>query len=204
VNLLKPTSFVMLAVLCCGAFAQSAKKASPVLSFALVAWRQYPQMRIEDAYKWLFHATQGGEHAITSEEGPRQWLEGEWKGLGQPLRGEPLLVPLTRDGRLVRMNLRPYKARGGSKETVLQAFVRSAKSFRADRAAFRAAWQSLGNRLKHRDAGRITRKDWLRFDGEMAKHGYPACSHSEAYERAYRPAYRVMLRSVWNSLQAKR
>src|SRR5262245_56083851 len=86
------------------------------IDFAFAGWQPTPKMEIEDAYKWLFHATLGGEHAVTDDEGPRQWLDREWATLGPPLAGEKEVVPLTVDGKLIRLNLRPYKARGGDKE----------------------------------------------------------------------------------------
>ena len=168
-----------------------------ILSFATRHWATEPETRIADAYKWLFHATQGGEHAITSPDGPRQWLDDEWKTLGKPKQGEPLLVPLVPDGSLVRVNLRPYKAAKGSKARMLGVFVASAKSFRPDRSRFVKVWSLLGERLSHRAIGKLTLSDWRKFDKEMRPLGYPTCDHSPEYEKAYRPAYRVVLRSIF-------
>ena len=44
-------------------------------------------MRADDAYKWLFQATRGGEHAI-DREGALSWLQDEWKTLTPPRAGE--------------------------------------------------------------------------------------------------------------------
>ena len=48
-----------------------------LLDHAFEQWRSTPEMRVEDAYKWLFHATLGGEHAVQDVGGPRNWMDRE-------------------------------------------------------------------------------------------------------------------------------
>jgi len=152
---------------------------------------------MEDAYKWLFHATLGGEHAVTDDSGPRQWLDREWETLGKPLPGEREVVSLTPDGKLVRVNLRPYKAKGGDKEMLLAIFVASARSFHADRNVFVHEWRALGERLRKGPVLGLRYPAWVRLDKSVSSSGYPAIDHTIAFERQYRPAYRVVLGSLW-------
>ncbi len=165
---------------------------STLLDFSVGAWRKDPETRIEDAYKWLFHATQGGDHAIRSLDGPRAWMDREWDTLAKPNPGEPLWVPLRPDGKLGRLNLRPYRTAGGDRDKLLDAFVASAKSFRPDRDRFTKEWTELGKRLTSRPLGKLTRAEWERLDTEAKPRGYPAWDHSEAFERSRKPAYRVL------------
>ncbi len=162
------------------------------VKFAMAAFRADSEVRIEDAYKWLFHATRGGEHALRNEEAARAWLEREWTSLGPPEPGEPSVVSLRPDGSVVRMNLRPWKARGGRADDLFAAFVRSARAFRADGNAFEAAWYQLGGRLMAASLGHLNRAEWERLDFEAKAKGFPAWSHSAPYEKARRPAYRVL------------
>jgi hypothetical protein len=166
---------------------------SDLLVFSMVEWRKTPAMRIADAYKWLFHATLGGEHAVRDDSGPRQWMEREWASLGEPFRYEPEISPLTPDGTIVRVNLRPYKARGANSEKLLQVFVESAKRFRSEKQEFVREWGGLGDLLRRRPLGALNRREWQKLDTEMKPLGYPAVHHSESYERTYKPAYRVVL-----------
>ena len=161
--------------------------------FFLRQARTDPELRIEDAYKWIFHATRGGEHAIANEFAARKWLAEEWATLGPPQPDEPLWVPLTADGRIGRLNLRPYRALGGAPEPLLAAFLASAESFDASPARFRAAWQALGRELKKKPAGYLTWTEWQRFDQKMRAKKYPASHHSPEYETARQPAYRVLM-----------
>jgi len=168
-----------------------------LLDFSVEQWKATPEMRVEDAYKWLFHACLGGEHAVTSEAGPRGWMEREWKTLTPPLPHEKEVVPLRPDGKVVRVNLRPYRARGGDQEFLLAVFVASAREFRGDKREFVAHWHALGTRLHRGKIGRLNYPDWVRLDREAKRDGYPAVEHSEAYLAKYRPAYRVVLGSLY-------
>ena len=165
---------------------------SALLNFSEERWRSDPAMRIEDAYKWLFHATQGGEHAITSADGPRRWLEREWKTLTAAAPDEPLIESLRPDGKLVRLHLRPYRTQGGTPEPLLSAFVASAQKFKPDKSAFRALWNELGAQLRSGSRNALTRAAWERLDYETADQKYPAIEHSENYLKARIPAYRVL------------
>ena len=164
----------------------------PDAEFFLAQARAEPEVRIADAYKWLVHATRGGEHALASAFAARQWLDQEWATLGPPQPNEPLWVPLAADGRIGRLNLRPYRAQGGSRDALHAAFVRGAESFDADPARFRAAWKALGRALKKNPQGHLTYTDWRRLERELRAQGYPALHHSPEYEQARHPAYRVL------------
>lgn len=164
-----------------------------ILDHAIGQWKATPEMRIEDAYKWLYHAALGGEHAVTSEDGPRRWLDREWAALGAPLAHEPEVVPLTTDGKIVRINLRPYKSRGGDKEMLLWSFVLSAEKFKSDKSVFVREWGALGARLRNQPWAALTSQEWSRLDRDVRAKGFPAIHHSAHYEARYKPAYRVVL-----------
>ena len=164
----------------------------PDAAFFLAQARAEPEVRVADAYKWLVHATRGGEHAVASAFAARQWLDQEWATLGPPQPDEPLWVPLADDGRIGRLNLRPYRAQGGAPEPLLAAFLASAESFDASPSRFRAAWNALGRALKQNSQGYLTYSDWRRLDREMRAQGYPALHHSPEYEQSRQPAYRVL------------
>ena len=173
---------------------------STLLPFALDAFASDPETRIEDAYKWLFQAASGGEHAVPDEESARAWLRKEWASLGETAPGEPLLVPLRPDGALVRLNLRPYRDRGGSADALLAAFLRSARAFEPDPALFLESWTVLGKQLAARPLGPLNRAEWSRLDAAMKARGYPAVHHSDGFARARRPAYRVLTRDEAGAL----
>lgn len=155
---------------------------------------RYPAMELADLYKLVHQAAMGNEHRIDDTAAVRRRLEQEVAALepwtGEP-RTEPLRDPLSPDGALVRVNLRPFRADGGSPDALTTAFVRTAER-----------WPGSVERLvEHWVAARsMARSGELPFDlEEMSRflaarevEGFPAVHHSPAYESAYRPAYRVV------------
>ncbi|MBK9089367.1 MAG: hypothetical protein IPL90_10110 [Holophagales bacterium] len=179
----------------CGALAGPAPgplSAESLAAFARSALAEEPSAGIEDAYKWLFQAARGGEHAAPSEEAARTWLEAEWESLGPPLPGEPLVVPLRPDGAVVRLNLRPFKAAGGDPNVALGAFLSSARSFEPDPGLFVAAWRAFGRSLAGLELARMGIRAFEELDRSSERAGWPARHHSPGYAEARKPAYRVL------------
>jgi hypothetical protein len=168
---------------------------SPAAALARFAWetlKDEPSAEAEDAYKWLFQAARGGEHAAPSEESARAWLLKEWATLGPAQPGEPLLVPLRPDGEVVRLNLRPYRDAGGETDALLAAFLASARSFRPDPALFVEAWRKLGEILSGERHGKVSPAAFDDLDRASEGLGWPARHHSRGYAEARAPAYRVL------------
>lgn len=163
-----------------------------LLDFALPKWKADRNVQIEDAYKWTYQATRGGEHAAPDKESARKWLETEWVTLKAAQENEKLWEPLCPGGEIGRFNLRPYRDGGGSQENLIEAFIASSNEYRSEPETFTAAWAELGRRLKKHPAGNLNLKAWAKLDAEMAARGYPAVHHSETYNKAAAPAYRVL------------
>lgn len=175
-----------------GADAPAGVSPEALANYARTALAAEPSAGVEDVYKWLFQAARGGEHAAPSEEAARRWLGREWAGLGPPLPGEPLVVPLRPDGKVVRFNLRPFKAAGGDPEALLRAFLQSARGFREEPGLFVAAWRAFGHGLSPEGTGGWSPRAFEEIDRESERAGWPARHHGEAYAAARKPAYRVL------------
>jgi hypothetical protein len=162
----------------------------------VVSWHadRYPALAVEDLYKLLHQAVAGPGHAIDNEDMARSWLEAEWSGLEQPMAGEARIEPLSPDGRLVRVNLRPWKADGRPQERLLSAFVRTAKEIAPAQDQIHGSMEKIRACI-----GDLARGAGIRpasvdsFFFARAKEGYPAVHHSEGYSSEYDPAYRVVL-----------
>ncbi|MFM9904663.1 MAG: hypothetical protein ACKVQJ_08850 [Pyrinomonadaceae bacterium] len=176
---------------------------SALIDFAMPKWKADKNVRIEDTYKWLYQATRGGEHAAPDREMAKQWLDGEWSGLSLPQKGEPLWDPLCPGGEIGRLNLRPFKTRGGSEDDILAAFLTASREYRSTVSSFTDAWLELGKRLRKKSLGQIDRKAWDRLDGDMKAKDYPAIHHSSNYEKANNPAYRILTAGEMRKLIAK-
>jgi hypothetical protein len=165
---------------------------SALIDFALPVWKDQPATQMEDAYKWIYQATRGGEHAAPDKEIAGDWLAKEWKTLIAPSANEPLWQPLCKDGSIGRLNLRPYKSRGGDPGDLVDAFVAGAYGFKGTETDFLAAWNELGKRLKNRLTGSLSHKKWRALNAEMKKRAFPVIHHSAKYNEAFHPAYRVL------------
>lgn len=169
--------------------ATSLALAAMMVQFAETRWAQTPGMTVQDQYKWLFHATRGGEHALNQPERAQAWLTREWAGLDLSfMPHEDELEPLDPWGRLARWNLRPARRGGTEEAAVWEKFYASAKQVRSTTEDFRLVWSLFGQTLSGNAA-----HEWTRLDNETSAKGYPALHHSPQYERLYRPAYRVVL-----------
>lgn len=175
-----------------GLWMRYTRQADPVVDFFLDVARESPAMEMQDAYKFLFHATRGAEHAIDDEARAAQWLAREWEEIGEPLPGEAMWEPLTPDGEIGRLHLRPFKAVGGSQVDLHEAFVAGAREFVSTPRRFEQAWRELGRVLREEPVGGLSADEWQRLDGDMRARGYPAVHHSAGYTALHQPAYRVL------------
>ncbi len=163
-----------------------------LLDFAIPKWKADKTVRIEDAYKWTYQATRGGEHAVPDTESARKWLDNEWSTLGKPAANEPIWEPLCPGSDIGRLNLRPFKAKRGKENDLLEAFLASSRGYKTTASNFKDAWTDLGKRLEKQSVGKLDHKEWVRLDAEMKVKNYPAIHHSETYQKAKHPAYRVL------------
>ena len=171
---------------------------SALIDFALPKWKADKNVQIEDAYKWTFQATRGGEHAVPDTQSARKWMMGEWESLSA--KTEPIWEPLCKGDDIGRLNLRPFKARGGKPDDLLDAFLASSREYRSDGKNFATAWNELGKRLKKRSSGNLKYSDWLDLDTEMKAKNYPAVHHSKTYDEAVQPAYRIVTKAEMRKL----
>lgn len=172
---------------------ETAARLAPV-----VQWHasQYPGMEVEDVYKLLHQSVAGPAHAIEDPDMARQWLDREWDSLGEPFENEEMFEPLSSDGRLVRVNLRPWRSAGRAPEAVLNAFIRTAETLPPDSARIQTELDAI-LACSDRIAGgvRLSASEVQSFFSDRERDGYPAIHHSDGYSHRYSPAYRVVFKS---------
>lgn len=163
---------------------------SPWTALVRAHLERYPAMQPADAYKLLHQATLGSEHAMPSRAMAEQWLAREIAALGAG-PAEPLVDTLGMGGRFARVHLRPFLASNGIPDSLLNAFVRTAQEATRDTAQLACALEAV----RQMTASGTT--SWAgdsvdRLLSEARAAGYPAMHHSDAFEAAYHPAYRVV------------
>ncbi|MGE5378175.1 MAG: hypothetical protein ACM3XO_24195 [Bacteroidota bacterium] len=146
---------------------------------------RYPSLQMQDLYKLLHQAALASEHAVSDRGSVERWLTRELAEMAEGIP-EPLIDPISPNGEIVRIHLRPYVAAGHDAMRLLDAFIRTANDHHGDVRSLQQYWQ---------DAVRMSifpvseMNDF--FPGLKAK-AFPAVHHSAEYEKLYKPAYRVV------------
>jgi hypothetical protein len=152
--------------------------------------QRYPRMEVQDLYKLLHQAALGSGHAVRDEAAARERLAHEIAALG-PGPADPLLDPLSTDGRLARVHLRPYLEAGRDPARLLEAFVRTANSYRGTVDALEHHWQ-VATRMAAAGLLPFPAEELAAFFEAQAARSHPAVHHSASYREAHAPAYRVV------------
>ena len=150
--------------------------------------RRYPEMEPTDAVKLLYQSEFGGGHLIREETACLERLQEEYRNTPQSRH-----LPLWEDigSGMIRVNLGALDAAGLGADQLGRIFLRSAQTTRGSMKGFQKKLDILKA---------LTTEGKLPFSPEELENylrnyeaaGYPPVSHSEAYRKAYHPAYRVV------------
>jgi hypothetical protein len=156
--------------------------------------RLHPKIGLEDLHKLLAQAVGGGAHLRCHRHILSRALRTEWNGLLPPIPDEPLIEPIDPSGRWVRINLRPYKARGGDLTALCAAVLKSSLD-KGRSPSLSGLWRILE---------RLAYSRLIPFDPEELKNFESRLSqspvHSPKYLKKYHPAYRLIARRYLPSL----
>ena len=151
----------------------------------------YPAMEARDIYKLIFQGVMGSEHLISSPQAFINYLAEEFESLPTDPSGR-LLEPIRPDSSLLRINLRPYKARELQTDVLVPALLETARSFKGDRSQIQATWMDFVGACEHGSISGFDVSQLHQFTSWVEGLDFPAVHHSEAYEREYKPAYRLI------------
>jgi hypothetical protein len=148
-------------------------------------------MEVQDIYKLIHQASLGSEHAVQDLDVTRAFLEREVHELADGPE-EPIKDFISADGRMARINLRPYIASNAILENLFDAFVRTANEFEGSIMRLKR-YRSYAERLRGESSFPFSHTAIRTFFDHMEAQGFPAVHHSASYAAAYQPAYRVVL-----------
>jgi hypothetical protein len=152
--------------------------------------QRYPRMALADIYKLLHQAALGPGHAVRDPDAARAALASEALSVGEG-PADPLVDPISPDGRLARVHLRPYLAAQHDLTELADAFVQTAASYSGAQDKLVKFCGCLGD-LGEAGGIPFSRAEVAAFFDPIAAQGYPVVHHSDAYRNTYRPAYRVV------------
>lgn len=149
-------------------------------------YQRYPELQIQDIFKFIYQSSFGCEHMVSSLESATSYIrkENETCSVGT----ENLIDVL--DGDYSRVHL-SYLNHGLSAETLGKLFLASAKNEQNGR---------LKTEKKLAVAKELVSEKMLPFSlnefdkaiNEWQEKGYPAIHHSSRFRTVYNPAYRVI------------
>lgn len=148
----------------------------------------YPEMEIQDWYKLLHQAAMGNRHLGVEDSLIYNYLLDEMERI-EASSDEPLIEFISPDSTIIRLNLRPYKEGSGDPDALFAAMQKTWDSVVPSSILFESYWEDLG-----KSTAPYTSEALHTFITPYLKEGLPAIHHSETYETAYKPAYRVLLR----------
>lgn len=164
--------------------------------------QNHTKVRLHDVYKLLHQGVFGPRHLLRNPESARSYLQEEWDAI-EAAGAEALTEPVSIDGKIIRINLRPFKAGGGKCESLWEALYNSATIIRPDKEQFRKLWQQLIDLCEQKRLP-FSADEAERLKMEMSAQGYPALHHSKEYQQANKPAYRVVLQTEWEKRTSQR
>ena len=147
---------------------------------------RYPQMRPTDAVKLIYQNEFGGGHLIRDEQACLQYLRREYDSIEK----DPSLPRQESIGNgIVRVNLAALEEE--ALDQLGRDFIRSAAAHKGTQERFLAKLELLTD-LVRQGLFPFSEEELREYLAAYEQQGYPPVSHSEAYRRAYRPAYRVI------------
>ena len=153
--------------------------------------KKYPLMQVTDAVKLIYQGEFGGGHLVRDREECLTRINKE-------LESVPMISGETIEDigfGIVRVDLASMKAIGMTPEKLCDLFIESASRIRGDLSAFFKKLEYLSD-ITSRNVFSFTPRELDSYLEEYIKSGCPAVSHSEIYRNEYRPAYRIVLKSL--------
>lgn len=157
--------------------------------------KRYPRMEIQDLYKLAYQAAMGAEHAASSLDFIQQRLMRELGGLTEGPK-EPLFDPISPDGRVLRVHLRPFIQSGGDPLKLSRVFLEGASAMQGTPHLLALFCLEVQQQA---DAGEILFKsnELEQYFADRQAGKYQPVHHSAIYRATYKPAYRVVLKEYW-------
>jgi ubiquinone/menaquinone biosynthesis C-methylase UbiE len=159
----------------------------------------YPGMDTAEWYKLLYQSVFGIGHLFQldppgSEAARVEMLRRESAPLVRVRFHENLIDPLDEDGRLVRLNLRPYARVARDVADLLPALAETARAVKGTPQLMTERVKLTANWLRKRVP--FLSNAMLRLGARYALRNYPPLHHSDWFVQHYHPAYRVVLKEL--------
>lgn len=145
---------------------------------------------VQDAYKLIYQGVFGVAHILDNQHMAKKYLADEFESTTASDKID-LIENISVSGKIVRLNLQPYKYRNGDIDQLFQAMLKSAQEISGSQQEFLKLWDEFKQAVFDEKLN-FNVTDLNKFDAKVKLHNYPAMHHSENYRTANNPAYRVL------------
>ena len=181
--------FIVFFVLC-NNFALCENEKVKLKEIIITQFNRYPKMEITDLFKIVYQAAMGNKHLLKDESKAYKYLKYEFENI-EASDSEPLYEEISPDGRFVRVNLRPYKAKAWYIDDLFEIMKETANHFNE---SIKKLDDYCNYLLEFQKQGCISfSKNSLKsIILKMKDNQYAPFHHSREYKKNYNPAYRVV------------
>lgn len=161
-------------------------EATSTKELVLKHFYNYPNLQIQDIFKFLYQSSFGCEHALPPRDRITAYIEEEHqlkaknsKSVIEQLDGKYFRVPLS------------FIDNGLSAETLGKLFLLSAKQEQSGSMLLRNKLEAVKEIIKEN----LLPFDFNEFEDKMEnweRQGFPAVHHSDIFRQCYNPSYRVI------------
>ena len=152
--------------------------------------RRYLHWALDDLYKLIHQSALGVAHSLKDKNSVRAALIGELEDI-RPGPDDPLVDPISPDGSLVRVHLRPFSALNIDAELLVEAFIQTGRTY-APSVRLLLEYAHVAASLAQEGRLSFSPDVVNSYFNDLRASGFPAMHHSSRYREEYRPAYRVV------------
>ena len=149
-------------------------------------YKRYPDLQVEDIFKYLFQSAFGCEHLVSNQEAALAYIKREYETVSKTSKAfaEPL------DGEYSRVYLSCLNE-GLAPETLARLFCLSAKKEEDGMVSLEKKIE-VAKELVEGGELVLDKNEFIQKLATWQSLGFPAIHHSEAFRASYKPAYRVV------------
>ena len=155
---------------------------------------RHPEIEAQDVYKLLYQGVYGVGHILSEKAWYRLIEESERINI-EDHQEDPLTEPVSPDGTMIRVNLRPYLKQKKSLEKLYEAMIISA-DVPGDDDKFLDYWHEFKEMVREENL-EFSWDKIREIDISLSDEGPKPRHHTQVYRVAYYPAYRVVLKLVF-------
>lgn len=155
---------------------------------------QYPQATLQDVYKSFYQERFGPGHMIPNVENARNYLMSEMEQAAENTGA--YYEPTGDEGKYVRIYLNAVSDGKISAEQLLDAFVESANHVEPRNDKWADQWNKIVDVIEEKKIP-VTMSEELKQLLKECSEKEEAVHHSETYEKAYRPHYRIVEHNIF-------